>query len=168
MNVTGQKCGVCGKSISFQKDGTWCRECSTPFHGSCIALGDQCSGCSRRWTDPADGFVFSALCPSCLRKVDRAENCPACGTRTRWDTEEDFAAFRDARQTQLIRMRNVGLAMVPVGAIILLATVGMTYLFFTDRLPILFAPGLTGLVGLGLCGGGLTKIFTSSRLKAFR
>ncbi len=92
MQIAGNNCLVCQRPIIFGSEGTWCIQCHTPLHASCIAPGEVCPKCRTTFIAPSSLFAYSEFCPSCGKAAYRQEACLGCGERTRWDTPAEYQA----------------------------------------------------------------------------
>src|SRR6266436_24646 len=90
MQIAGNNCLLCQRPIVLSSEGTWCIQCHTPLHESCIAPGEICPKCRTTFVTPSSLFVYSERCPSCGQATDRQEACFGCGERTRWDTPAEY------------------------------------------------------------------------------
>src|SRR5262245_38147324 len=123
MQLAGAKCVICRQNVLLDGEATWCADCRSIFQGECLAnAAPICPSCRRAYDPPDRHFVFSKSCPECSQATDPPQpHCANCGAGTRWDTQEDYAAFlahmKQTAGVQLIR----GIGEIGAGAVCLLA-----------------------------------------------
>lgn len=167
MQVVLKNCGICGHSIQFETEGTWCGECRTVFHSECLAAaGHVCTRCLRRAIPPEERFAFSKSCGVCgAASCPPARRCSQCGHPVCWDTREEYEAYRSGVRNHARSCFWIACAEIPFGVLALGLSVLLLYLAAAG--PFGFFHFAIPLAGIALLADGFRRMSESRRLSKF-
>ena len=61
MQIPGTPCKICGANLLVALEGTWCTQCSSVFHTSCLTKAAfVCPKCEVKYTPPAQKELLDA------------------------------------------------------------------------------------------------------------
>jgi hypothetical protein len=128
MQVAGMPCGYCGEKLITAEEGTWCADCGTKYHRTCLKERNEvCRTCGRRYEKPEERFIYAKYCPKCGAPTDgHAEFCRLCNTTTFWDTEQQYREYKadHTRWRWWNLCASVALVFLAAACLVLSATFG--------------------------------------------